>query len=1383
MDLGIEYSSQLDATWVANEMNGGRRPPRGASSRFLGPLQTTTTVFGVLQVCPWPSQDTMSTDPDPPPRSGPGICAIRGSCGRASAFGAELPCPDDGDADEASDELKQLISNVCGPTFEVPSHVCCTQDQVETLATQLKQAAPLIAACPACHNNFLSFYCDFTCSPDQSTFLTVSSTQETTDGGKAVKSVEYSVSDEFKNGFFDSCKNVQFGATNGFAMDLIGGGAKDADAFLKYMGDERPGLGSPFQINFPSDPESSYRRKPLNCSDSALEARCACADCPSICPTLSYVAPPGTRECRVGAVSCLTFALLIVYSVTILVGLVYYSWKQALRHRQRRYERVALLDPPHSPPPNNGLDGLVGRGEDSESGPSGSIHFRLGRGASLLDPMDHLQPKQNKVNAVLRRFFYRLALFCARRPLETFAIAAIIVALLNLGWKNFKVETDPVRLWVAPGSESARQKEFFDEAFGPFYKDEQIFITMKDGSSPLNQETLAWWLGVEKEIAGITTDSGLDLQGVCFAPAGSGTPCVIQSVSAWLGDDMDQWEEDWQDQIQKCAARPAECLPPFGQPIDPLLVLGGKGDAETWLQSKALITTYVVNNYNDDRIKPVEEWERKLREFLQGLRRDGVKISFSTGVSLEEELNKSTNTDVKIVVLSYLVMFLYVSLTLGGGLPPSLLSTIWQYLCYLPVALRLKSPSDDAEPLPKLSFSIIPTLLSVNSKFALGLFGIVIVLVAVSSSVGLFSLLGVRVTLIIAEVIPFLVLAVGVDNVFILVHELERQNALHAPSDPPPTDDNDDDQQITDNSLPPEERVARAVARMGPSIALSSLTETVAFALGALVPMPAVRNFAIYAAGSVLLGAILQVTVFVSAMSLDLRRAEAMRMDCFPFIRLRPPIGLYDRQPSPSDGVVAQFFRRVYAPFLLRTEIKQLVLIAFGGLALTAVIGIQHIKDGLGEHTRTFLPCVLTCHVDQRLALPSESYLIPYFDDQAQYFDVGPPVYFVAEHADVTARHGQQQLCGRFTTCLELSVANSLEAERKRPDSSFLASPPAAWIDDFMQWTNPAFTSCCRVRRRDPSVFCSARESDRACRPCFEGEPWDTTMNGLPEGEDFMRHVQQWLISPTDNDCALGGQAPYSTALKLSPDNTSVVASHFRTYHTPMKTQDDFTNGLAAARRISKDITHRTGVQVFPYSIFYVFFDQYAHLVSIAVEVLSLAMIAIFVITSLLLGSWRTGATVTAVCGLAVLNVMGIMGFWHISLNAISLVNLVISLGIAVEFCSHVARAFMGAGGAIALDKEGGREKDERAFTALVDVGPSVFSGITMTKLIGISVLALTRSALLEVYFFRMWLSLILSGALHGLVLLPVALTFVGGPGYSLEDTDEEWVTSQMRRP
>jgi Niemann-Pick C1 protein len=143
------------------------------------------------------------------------------------------------------------MSTVCGPSYTIPDSVCCTKDQLETLRDKTQQAAPLIASCPACHNNFRTFYCDFTCSPDQSTFLDIVSIQNTTSGKQAVKEVNYLVSDEFRQGFYDSCKSVQFGATNGFAMDLIGGGAKDANGFLKYMGDMRPGLGSPFQISFP----------------------------------------------------------------------------------------------------------------------------------------------------------------------------------------------------------------------------------------------------------------------------------------------------------------------------------------------------------------------------------------------------------------------------------------------------------------------------------------------------------------------------------------------------------------------------------------------------------------------------------------------------------------------------------------------------------------------------------------------------------------------------------------------------------------------------------------------------------------------------------------------------------------------------------------------------------------------------------------------------------------------------------------------------------------------------------------------------------------------------------------------------------------------------
>lgn len=53
--------------------------------------------------------------------------------------------------------------------------------------------------------------------------------------------------------------------------------------------------------------------------------------------------------------------------------------------------------------------------------------------------------------------------------------------------------------------------------------------------------------------------------------------------------------------------------------------------------------------------------------------------------------------------------------------------------------------------------------------------GVFIVLASVACSVGLFGFVGLPATLIIIEVIPFLVLAVGVDNIFILVQTHQRE--------------------------------------------------------------------------------------------------------------------------------------------------------------------------------------------------------------------------------------------------------------------------------------------------------------------------------------------------------------------------------------------------------------------------------------------------------------------------------------------------------------------------------------------------------------------------------------------------------------------------------
>ncbi|KAG9488785.1 hypothetical protein GDO78_005007 [Eleutherodactylus coqui] len=1168
------------------------------------------------------------------------------------------------------------------------TYTCCSLSQLRSLRTSLSLAKVILNRCPSCATNHANLHCQNTCSPNQSTFINVTRTTPYNNSGIIKTGVlEYQsfYERQFAEKSFDSCKNVRLPSTGGFAIATMCGkyGAElcTTQRWLDFQGDISNGL-APLDIDFRLIDNGTYvgdnivphNSKVWSCSVGVggdTEAACTCQDCKEACPVIPAPEPvkddfligPMDGYLIISIVVCGT--LLFFFFVFLIMGCAANNCKKD-KQKSKELPRVQRAD----------------------LNCSGKVSYATNRS--------------------LEKAFQWWGTLIATYPKTVFGISLLVVAVLSSGMALIQLTTDPVELWSSPSSRGRQEKDFYDATFGPFFRTNQLIITAKNRpsytynsvffgnmnfSGILSTDILLELLDLQTKLQSIEVWSekhkrNVTLKDVCFAPLNpknaSATDCAVNSLMQYFQNNKTRFNMEvtqtvsgetgrvgWRDHFLYCVNSPLSfkditdlelsCMADYGAPVFSFLAVGGYDD-NRYSESEALILTISLNNFprSDPKFDYVMEWEQKYLEILkeyQNNPKSNFTFSYMAERSLEDEISRTTTEDIPIFAISYLVIFLYIAFALG-------------------------------------EYSSCRRVL-VDSKVTLGLGGILVVLGAVLSAMGFFCYLGIPSSLIIVEVVPFLVLAVGADNIFIFVLELQRDERREGERR--------------------EEQIGRVLGGVAPSMLLCSVSESLCFFLGALSPMPAVRTFALNAALSILFDFILQISMFVALVSLDAKRQEANKFDFCCCIESK-----IEKPKKKSKGLLVTFMKKVYCPIILN-------------------------------------PC-------SRVLI--DSYVLKYFSDLNTYFEVGVPTYFVTTAGyNFTSLDGINGICSS-AGCDPNSMTQKIQYATDYPDRSYLAVPASSFIDDFVDWLNPS-SFCCRVLD-DNGTFCSSTSTAEGCRQSCIESPLGSDKPLRPSVEEFNHFLPDFLGDYPNLRCPKGGLGSYDNAVKFNDAGDIIEVDSvgrrsrrpFCIFPIPIESTSSFgsKNHTKNCVFFTKNLRMKPHCIVLTvcntslHRITYVYYEQYLTIVYEGLFTLAVCLLPTFVVCCILLGmDLRSGLINLLTIIMIIVDTVGVMTLWGIDYNAVSLINLVTAIGISVEFVSHLTRSY-------AMSNK--LTKVARAKDATIYMGSAVFAGVAMTNLPGIIVLAFAKAQLIQIFFFRLNLTITLLGLVHGLIFLPVALSY-----------------------
>ena len=844
-----------------------------------------------------------------------------------------------------------------------------------------------------------------------------------------------------------------------------------------------------------------------------------------------------------------------------------------------------------------------------------------------------------KANNAIQQGFTRFGYFCAKNPVKLLVGTVLVFSCFLAGLKDITFEDDVYALWIRTDSRLHNERDFIEEQFGDVRSRSQFALAHKDGQNILTEASLDSWLEfslyLTQSLSVTHNGTAYHWNDVCdrvYNPF-IDLPCTKYTV-------LDCFTEGQFDFFLP----PAPGLPPnyynlkpsyknltteqiglvidsgscsgwSGAPTPENFMVGGvKRDATSGtiasVDSFQLVfelssfdafakRIFATSSPSSSELQASENiilaWEKA---FIDGMsafeHKYDFEIEYFAKRSEKDLMTEASEGDAKLIAIGYVMMILFASLVFF-----------------------------------KKNL--------VESRILASITGVLLVLLGVFSSLGLSHMLGITFTPMHLQVLPFLALGLGVDDMFVLVYNFKVTGSRSI-----------------------EENTARCMAEAGSSITLTSLVNMIAFFIGSSMPLPSITHFCMSAAIVVIVNYIILMFAFTSVLVLDARRTRSNRYDVLPCFTFAGNLNLHKRRSSHnilSDASSASFGKMAVHPVT-----RVVALIATAVLVGLAAHGVGQVEDGL-----PLAEVVPTSHYSHDfLALREESYT-----DYEASFVIGmdkntgkaTPIDYANSLAEIMAAELQLQTVSTVNPAVPI--------------------PALSWVDNFAYYvatTHPANVTAQGLP--EPSLFYPL---------LYE---WLGTASGISFLSRFkfdtngaivassVKFFQTKISTATDMINAIEVSWRWRDAVVLFlfvfaflPTFPSLPLHLVSVTHTFNLSLFLLSLSLSlfpfssvvtlltfSPYQDSRDALDKQAIHMFPEGFVYNFYEQYLHVREDLLENLLWVSIGVAVVSLSLLLHPGASLIMISVIALIVFEVYGFLHYFVIRMNGVSAVNLIIAV-------------------------------------------------------------------------------------------------------------------------